>query len=457
MDFFTTSVAFFIFNLVRFHLLEESTTFSTWQNYVLSTKIVAEQILIPLVLLGTYWLSGYYNYPLSRSRALELITTFLTAIFNAILIFFLLIANDTVEFASTNYMLVTSLCFLLFIFTYTGRLAITTWTIKYNKTHPQPFSTIVVGNSHGCVRLLKSLGTSRAKYQYNIIGFVPIPGEEDVNETGPTFPFSALEETCRSHEVTQVLIAPNAHNDVLIMQVLDKLSPLDISVKISPDTLSFVTSNIKLHDIFGEPLVDLTSPPLSAFALNLKTAIDKLSSALLLMLLSPLFLGIAIAVKCSTRGPVFYSQERMGFRRKPFRIYKFRTMVPEAESNGPALSSETDSRVTPIGAVLRKYRLDELPQFWNVLKGDMSLVGPRPEREYYINKIIKFAPYYRLVFQVRPGITSWGMVKYGYASSVEQMVERTKFDLIYINNMSLALDLKIVIYTFRTVFMGAGM
>ena len=128
----------------------------------------------------------------------------------------------------------------------------------------------------------------------------------------------------------------------------------------------------------------------------------------------------------------------------------------DAEASGPRLSSEGDSRITPVGRVLRKYRLDELPQFWNVLKGDMSLVGPRPEREYFINEIVKKAPYYTLVSQVRPGITSWGMVKYGYASSVEQMVERTRYDLIYLANMSNLVDVKILIYTVKTIVTGRG-
>ena len=131
-------------------------------------------------------------------------------------------------------------------------------------------------------------------------------------------------------------------------------------------------------------------------------------------------------------------------------------MITEAEIDGPRLSSDDDPRITKIGKWMRKYRLDELPQFWNVLKGEMSIVGPRPEREFYIKQIIEKAPYYTLVCQVRPGITSWGMVKYGYASNVEQMVERTRFDLIYLANMSLSLDCKILIYTIKTVLGGEG-
>ena len=176
-----------------------------------------------------------------------------------------------------------------------------------------------------------------------------------------------------------------------------------------------------------------------------------------LILLLPVMSVVALAIKLDSKGPVFYHQERIGYRRRPFKIHKFRTMVAEAEPNGPQLSSENDMRITHIGRFLRKYRIDEIPQFWNVLKGEMAFVGPRPERAYYIEKIIRVAPYYTLLQQVRPGLTSWGMVKFGYATTVEEMVERSKYDLIYIGNMSLTVDVKILIYTIRTVLTGKGM
>ena len=169
-------------------------------------------------------------------------------------------------------------------------------------------------------------------------------------------------------------------------------------------------------------------------------------------------MSIAALVKISSKGNIFYSQERLGKRGVPFHIYKFRTMEMNAEKDGiPQLSNENDVRITKIGSFLRKYRLDELPQFWNVLKGDMSLVGPRPEREYFINQIIKKAPYYALLYQVKPGITSMGMVKYGYASDVDGMVNRLKYDLIYIENMSILNDLKIMVYTVKTIITGKGL
>lgn len=165
---------------------------------------------------------------------------------------------------------------------------------------------------------------------------------------------------------------------------------------------------------------------------------------------------LALLVRLSSPGPIIFRQERIGKGGRPFTIYKFRTMYTDAERNGPALSREGDPRITPIGRWLRKTRLDELPQFWNVLKGDMSLVGPRPERQFFISQIVQKAPEYKQLLKVRPGITSLGMVKYGYASSVEEMIDRMHYDLIYLANRSFLLDLKILLYTVLRVLQARG-
>jgi lipopolysaccharide/colanic/teichoic acid biosynthesis glycosyltransferase len=221
-----------------------------------------------------------------------------------------------------------------------------------------------------------------------------------------------------------------------------------------PDTYGILSGMVGL-DEHGVPLMEWHHEPMDAWQRNSKRAVDLLLSALALAILTPVFACVSLAV-ATTRGPIFFIQERLGRGGKAFRIVKFRTMRVDAESQGPQLSSEDDPRITAVGKVLRKYRLDELPQFWNVLVGDMSIVGPRPERAHFAAQILARAPQYRHVYKVRPGITSWGMVRYGYASDVDQMIRRMEFDLLYIENMSWRNDLKVLLYTVWTVVKGRG-
>lgn len=457
MDFVMTSLAFLSINICRYYLIvRKMWTGITLTDFLCYDKLLAEQLLVPVGLMGIYWLSGYYNKPFYKSRVAEFNQTLWSVIAATALIFLIFLINDATGIKSRDYELILLVFGLLMVFVYTGRCILTNLTIRHLKRRHWIYSTLIIGNSRRSRDVYEKLKASGSVWAYDVVGFVRIEREHQVEDGMPTWDWEEIEKVCDKYDIDQIILAPERIRDSQIIKILSRLFPLNKPVRIAPDTLSYVTGNIHLNDILGIPFIDLTSPRMSDFNNNLKRTFDVVISALVLILMSPLYLLAAIIVRTTSEGPAIYSQERIGKGRKPFRIYKFRSMRIDAEKDGPKLSSDNDPRITPFGRVMRKYRLDEFPQFWNVLKGDMSLVGPRPEREYYIRRIVKHAPYYGLIFQVRPGITSWGMVKFGYASNVGEMVARSRYDLLYINNMSVSTDIKILIHTVVTVVRGSG-
>lgn len=456
-DLLSGALAFWVFNIVRFFLLNNTYELEdTVWDFLGSSKLVIEQCIVPPCMLGIYWLSGYYNNPILKSRLQEISVTLLTAFINTIIIYLVLLINDQTGRRTINYEMIVSLFSLLFSFTYLPRVCITNFAIQKFKRDVWQIKVLIMGNSSVARQVANSLKYVKRYEKYKVCGFIEIPGESYVKDDETVIPFDKIEQEFYKEGIDQIILAPENYDDKKVMRLLSVLFPLKVPVKISPDTFSYVTSAIKLKDIYGEPFIDLTGPAIGEASKNIKRSFDVALSSIILLLLSPLYAILSLLVALSSKGPVIYSQERIGRFQKPFRIYKFRTMIQQSEPAGPRLSSENDPRITKTGHWLRKYRLDELPQFWNVLKGDMSIVGPRPEREFFIRQIVEKAPYYTLVCQVRPGITSWGMVKYGYASNVEEMVDRTRYDLIYLSNMSLTVDCKIMIYTLKTVFGGEG-
>ncbi|HRF81281.1 MAG TPA: sugar transferase, partial [Flavobacteriales bacterium] len=265
-----------------------------------------------------------------------------------------------------------------------------------------------------------------------------------------------LRRVIDQHAVEEAIVAVDSGEHAHISRIMNELEGTGVRIKIIPDMYDILAGSVKMTSIFGAPLIEVNPSIMPAWQFSLKRAIDICASALALVVLSPVYLILAIGVKLSSPGPVFFWQERIGKHGRPFRIVKFRSMYSDAERNGPQLSSSADPRITPFGRWMRKTRMDELPQFWNVLKGEMSLVGPRPERQHFIDAIMEVAPHYRHLHKVRPGITSWGQVKFGYAENVDQMVRRLKFDVLYIENMSIAMDLKILAYTVLIILRGDG-
>jgi exopolysaccharide biosynthesis polyprenyl glycosylphosphotransferase len=347
---------------------------------------------------------------------------------------------------------------LMFMVVILERAILTTRAARKIHRREWAFNTLIIGTSTAAIEMEQRLRLMKKAMGFKIVGFVNAsPGSPIARKLPlPVYSIDDLREVIAEQGITNLIVTTHRHGMKATVDMVNRLFPLDLPIYISPTLYHMITASSRISNIVGEPLIDVSKAVISPMTLTIKRVSDVLVSSLALIALSPVFAAIAIAIKADSPGPVFYRQLRIGYHKRPFSILKFRSMSTDAEESGPALSTLNDPRVTRLGRFLRKYRLDELPQFWNVVKGEMSLVGPRPEREYYIQQILPRAPYYSLIHQVRPGITSWGMVKHGYASDVDQMIERLQYDLLYIENISFSVDLKILFYTISTVLTGKG-
>ena len=452
-DFISASVAWLLFNILRYEVFAIDEGADSLLDYLQYPGVLGGQVVIPLFWLVLYYFSGYYNKPFGKSRLTELFSTFITVLIGTVFVFFALLLDDIPRSIDIYYKLFFGMFGLQFFITYIPRLLITQSGMRKIKNREWAMKVLIIGAGGKAVRIAHDL----YRLGYDICGFVSederTPVKADRNQVlGTVEDIPVLME---KENVDEIVLAAESKNNKALLGILYSLYRYKRPIKVLADRFNML-SKIQLRTIRGIPLVDVTDNNFSPAEQNIKLFLDKVCSVVALLLLSPLFAYIAWRVKKDSPGPVFFRQERIGYLGQPFWMYKFRTMYVNAEENGPSLSSEDDLRVTPFGRIMRKYRLDELPQFWNVLKGDMSLVGPRPERKYFIDEIVKTAPYYYLLHNVRPGITSLGMVKYGYAASVDKMVERMEYDILYYENMSLTLDLTILIYTVKTVITGKG-
>lgn len=458
-DLLSSVVAWSVFNVARYYVGGRAIyEFKSLGAYLTSDMVVLGQCLFPLLMLLVYALSGFYNDVFRKSHVQNFIVTFFSSVTNTIAIFFIALINDVIlDQRGTNYELLLILLSILFVFTFSVRFYITKRSNEKFATGEWKYNALIVGANMKALAFRKQLEERDSYLGYNIVGYVSYIENDSIDDSIPVYRLDDLDMICNTKDVKELIVVPSNNDVAASMDILGKLYGLGFPIKVSPDIYTILVGKMRLSNLRGVPLVDISGSCMSEFEKNIKRIFDILLSVFALIILSPIMLLIALLIKKDSKGDIIYKQTRIGKRKREFTIYKFRTMHENAESNGcPALSKENDSRITRIGRVLRKYRLDELPQFWNVLKGDMSLVGPRPERRYFIDQIVKIAPLYSLLFQVRPGLTSMGMVKYGYASSVNEMVERFRYDLLYLENMSIANDIKILLYTVKIVLTGKG-
>jgi len=422
-------------------------------------KAIIGLIVLPIFWIFLAWFSGYYRDIYRKSRLRELGQTFVTIAIGSVILFFVLFLDDVVANYKSYYYAIFVFFLLQFTTTYVFRLLITSRTSRLIHKKKIWFNTLIIGGGLKAEQLYQDIQNEKISSGNKVIGFVHY--DDEVNGTLAKYiedlgNINKVKQLLIKHEIEEVIIAIENTDHNRLQRLISDVDERGIKIKMIPDMYDILSGFVRISSIFGTPLIEVDALVMPQWQQSIKRVLDIVCSLLALLVCFPMFVLLFFFIKMDSKGPVMFKQPRIGRWGKTFTIYKFRTMKIDAEKDGPALSSSEDNRMTKTGRWLRKFRLDEFPQFYNVLIGTMSLVGPRPERQFFIDQIVDIAPHYKLLHRVKPGITSWGQVKYGYAENVDQMVERLKYDILYIENMSLALDFKIAFYTVLTILKAEG-
>jgi exopolysaccharide biosynthesis polyprenyl glycosylphosphotransferase len=458
-DFAGSSVAWGLFFLFRKYFIETQ-LYGEYFRMELGMRFYLGIGLIPFFFLFVFAMAGFYSDSLRRSRLLEFGKSLAVTLAAVVVLFFVLILDDVVGHYSTYYRSFGVLFLLEFMLTYVPRLIIT--SVVSGKIHrgEAGFRTLIVGSREKAVRLIGEIRSERIPAGNLLSGYLSAGGAGRAPLGGDVRWLGTADDIIKvieEHEIDEVILAMEEDEYGLVEEIVNTVCYREVLVRAVPSMRLVISGHVEAGPIYATPLLMVSYREMPHWQYMVKTLIDYSVSAIALLLLSPLMAVLALLIRLSGKGPVIYRQERIGKYGKPFMIYKFRSMEHDAESDGPQLAVKGDSRITPMGRFMRKHRFDEIPNFINVLKGEMSLVGPRPERSHYIEQIRERAPWFNRVLAVKPGITCWGQVKLGYASDLETMLERLSYDLLYLENVSLFLDMKIIFYTLGTIIKGKGL
>jgi exopolysaccharide biosynthesis polyprenyl glycosylphosphotransferase len=427
-------------------------------RFLHSYAIIISPIVIVFLWLFGFYLSGHYTVP-ARKSGLQIFGPTITTSFIISILFFFTLVNYTPINLQQDYISLFIRYFLIFfVVVFSFRMLIISRLQQLIRKGKVAYLSILVGNNDKALEIVEDYITNKNHYGHRIIGYVKDVknGHDFTNDLPLLGDLSELEKIMQNLSVDEAIVSlPHSHH-IDVNKAINILRQKDILIKLSSDINDMIEGSVRNQNLESLPYIIIGNNKMPVWQSVFKRSFDFTLALLALLISSPFSLIIALGVKLSSKGPIFFKQERIGKHKKPFTIYKFRSMYVDAEKEGPSLSSENDPRITPFGRFLRKWRFDELPQFINVIMGDMSFVGPRPERKYFIDQIIPTAPHYALLFSVRPGITSWGMVKYGYAENISQMIDRLQYDILYLENRTLVIDFKIMLYTLRTIISGEG-
>ena len=450
-DWLASSIAWGVFYYIR-KLKIEQTEFTVNSTFYLGISI------IPLVWVFLYMLQGTYQ-DVRRLHRLKIFNlTFLGTLLGTLGIFFLFLIDDEITGYRQYYSAIGLLFLIQFISVFVPRLIIVSSVVKKIHERKAGFKTLLIGGSDKAVDIYNEINDLPKGIGHQFVGFINLNGVDKQLSSQLEYlgHIDDVERILSEYEIEEVIIALESVEHDRLKAIISRVDSANVRIKILPDMYDILSGTVEMSNIFGALLINVSTEVMPIWQVTLKRLLDVFVSLISVILLTPLYIVLALLVKFSSPGPIFFLQERIGKNGETFNIIKFRTMYVDSEKDGPQLSSTHDTRITKVGRFMRKSRLDEFPQFVNVLKGDMSLVGPRPERQFFIDQIVKLEPQFMELTKVRPGITSWGQVKYGYAENVPQMLDRMKFDLLYLKNRSLSLDFKIMLYTILIIFKGTG-